>query len=261
MLLAFDLDNTLITRENRLPDGLKRAILSAHEAGHAVTVLTGRTKASALPFIDALGVVGPFSVNHGALVVGEGGETLQQTTLPSREVEGLLERYASLAGLEYSCVVGDTLYVEDPTDPRWSWAHTLDQRIVPFGRYDGSDADKVVFSCPGDGARIHEEIAEAHPELVLYLWEDGFLEITGENGHKGAALELISRTLGISQEDTIAFGDGVNDITMVQWAGRGIAVGPFAHPEVLRAADEHIPSPEEGGVAHWLEEHLLGVRA
>ena len=65
--------------------------------------------------------------------------------------------------------------------------------------------------------------------------------------------------MGIPQEDTIAFGDGVNDITTVRWAGRGIAVGPFAHPEVLAAADEHIPSPEEGGVAHWLEEHLLGV--
>ena len=259
MLLAFDLDNTIITQDNRLPRSIHRAIQASREAGHAVTVLTGRTEASALPFLEELGVTELYSVNHGALVVGPGGETLQRAVIDAGRVGVLLETYSEAPGLEYSCVVGDTLYVRDPDDKRWNWAHTLDQRIAPFTRYEGEDADKIVFSCPDTGVGIYKEITERFPDLVLYLWEDHFLEITGANGHKGAALELIAERLGVLQRDTVAFGDGVNDVTMMQWAGHGVAVGPFVHPDVLAAADEHIPSPEEDGVAEWLEAHVLAV--
>ena len=86
------------------------------------------------------------------------------------------------------------------------------------------------------------------------------MEITGANGHKGAALALIAERLGVPQRDTVAFGDGVNDVTMMQWAGHGVAVGPFVHPDVLAAADEHIPSPEEDGVAEWLGANVLEVK-
>jgi hydroxymethylpyrimidine pyrophosphatase-like HAD family hydrolase len=62
--------------------------------------------------------------------------------------------------------------------------------------------------------------------------------------------------LGFEQKDTLAFGDGPNDVTMIQWAGTGIAVGEAYH-EVLDAAAEHIARPEELGVARWLEQNLL----
>ena len=260
MLLAFDLDNTIITQDNRLPKAIHRAISASREAGHFVTVLTGRTQASALPFLEVLGVTGLYSVNHGALVVGPEGETLQRTFIDAERVGLLLEKYSEVPGLEYSCVVGDTLYVRDPSDERWNWAHTLDQRITSFTNYSGEDADKIVFSCPDTGVGIYKEITERFPDLVLYLWEDHFLEITGANGHKGAALALIAKRLGVPQRDTVAFGDGVNDVTMMQWAGHGVAVGPFVHPDVLTAADEHIPSPEEDGVAEWLGAHVLEVK-
>jgi HAD superfamily hydrolase (TIGR01484 family) len=68
MLLAFDLDNTVVTRSNEIPPRILAAIGAAKEAGHLVSVLTGRPQASALPFVQQLGG-GPYAVNHGALVV------------------------------------------------------------------------------------------------------------------------------------------------------------------------------------------------
>ena len=91
----------------------------------------------------------------------------------------------------------------------------------------------------------------------MYPWEEGYLEITGPNADKGSALELLAGKLGVVQKDIIAFGDGPNDTTMLAYAGRGIAVGPHAHPDTVAAADEHIASPEDLGVARWLEENLL----
>jgi Cof subfamily protein (haloacid dehalogenase superfamily) len=258
MLLAFDLDNTLVTHDQRLPKVIARAIGMAREAGHVVTVLTGRTRRSAQPFLEQLELSGPYSVNHGALVLGEGDAILRQSTITSKVVRALLERYQTTPQLEYSCIVDDVLYVKDPLDDRWHWAHTVGQRLTPFAEFASEVADKLVFSCPAShSARIHQEIRELHPDLLLYLWDNHFLEITGADAHKGAALELIANTLGFTRDETVAFGDGVNDVTMLEWAGHGVAVGPHAYPEVLAAAAEHIAPPEEHGVARWLEQNLL----
>ncbi|HEX7022199.1 MAG TPA: HAD family hydrolase [Trueperaceae bacterium] len=260
MLLAFDLDNTLITHDHVLPAGIQQALAKARQLGHCVTVLTGRTRASTLPILEQLGLKGPYSVNHGALVVSEDGEILHQAVIPATQAQVILERYGTAAWLEPSCVVGETLFVRDPLDERWNWAHTLDQRVMPLERYAGEDADKIVFSCSAHAQRTYREITAEFPELVLYLWANLFLEMTGAGGHKGAALQRIAAVLGIAREDTVAFGDGVNDVSMLEWAGRAVAVGPHAYPEVLAVADEHIAAPEEDGVARWLEENVLAVR-
>jgi len=257
MLLAFDLDKTIVTQSYELRDDIVTTIAAARQAGHQVTVLTGRTHASARPYLRRLGVHGPYSVNHGAQVFDTAGALIHQATIPEPYVRELLERYGQRLDLESSCVVNDTLYARCPTDPRWAWAHTVDQQIAPLAHYRGGGADKVVFSVPDDGEVLHGEIAARFPELVLYLWEDHFLEVTGARAHKGAALKLIAALLGVPQSETVAFGDGVNDVSMLQWAGYAVAVGAQAHPGVLATADEWVASPEEGGVARWLQTNVL----
>lgn len=254
MLLAFDLDNTIITADDRLPRDIADAIQKAKERGHTVCVLTGRPHSSAIDFIEQLGVT-HYSVNNGALVVG-GDETLSRITVSETHVSALAERYVGQPGLEYAFMLDDTIYVRNPEDERWTWAHTSNRNVQPFEAHTLKEVDKIVFATDGRGQEMLEEISQAHPELVLYLWGDGFLEVTGEGAHKGAALGRLSEVLGVAQSDTVAFGDGVNDVTMLEWAGRSVAVG-HAYDEVKEVADEHIPSPEEGGVARWLEYNLL----
>lgn len=125
MLLAFDLDNTVVTRGNEIPDPIVRAVAAARRAGHLVTVLTGRPKASTLPFLDTLGVAGPYAVNHGAIVFGEDDAVLSRSLIAAPVVDRLVHRYGVDEGLEYAFMFDDDIYVRDPEDPRWSWAHTL----------------------------------------------------------------------------------------------------------------------------------------
>lgn len=256
MLLAFDLDSTLVTTDHRLPEAIRQAIFAARERGHHITVLTGRTEASARQYLDLLKVSGPYSTNHGASVADGKGRLMQHCVLTGDTVRSLLKRYQGVPGLEFSCSVGDRLYVRDPEDARWTWAHTLNHELLPIDAYEGEGAEKVVFSCERGAGGMHRELSDLHPQLMYYLWEDAFLEVTAGDAHKGAALKLIAQSLGYSREETVAFGDGINDVTMLAWAGRGVAVG-FAHPEVMAVADEHILEPEANGVARWLKDVLL----
>lgn len=265
MLFAFDLDKTLITNDFTLPAGTRAAIQQVRDAGHLVTVLTGRPHAAALPFLTELGVRGHYSVNHGALVYGLDGSVMRQRRIPAATVRSFLAGYDDAPDVSYACIVDDVLYVRDPDHDRWSWAHAESRTVAPLELTDSRDTDKIVFLA-GAGEKVtgndprsqlERDIRMRLPDAITYLWEDGFLEVTGPESDKGRALELIAETLGVAREDTIAFGDGLNDVTMLAWAGYSVAVGPHVHGDALAQADEHVPSPEEGGVAAWLHEHYL----
>lgn len=257
MLLAFDLDNTVVTLDHRLPDEIVTAIEGARRAGHLVTVLTGRPRSSAAEFVERLGVApGPYAVNHGVLVFGPDGEVIRHRRMRGEEVHAILSPPLLPVGVPFSCIVDDDLFVDDPADLRWSWAHTANRRVVRYAPELVREADKIVFGGNGESAAIQARVRDAF-SLTTYLWGDGFLEITAEDADKGAALELIAATLGVPREETVAFGDGANDATMLAWAGHGVAVGPYATPEIVALADEHIAAPEELGVARWLD-GLLG---
>jgi Cof subfamily protein (haloacid dehalogenase superfamily) len=260
-LLAFDLDRTLLTEDYLLPQRIESAIREARRCGHLVTVLTGRPRAAALSYLEQLEIDGPYSVNHGAMVYGGDGELIHRSRLMGSTVADVLGPYLTLADLDFSCVADDVLYVRDPDDDRWAWAHTINRMVKRFDPSQALDADKVVFAADPRTVEIEQEILARLPGLVTYLWGDGYLEITGPDADKGGALRKIAELLRIPREATVAFGDGLNDVSMVSWAGHGVAVGSYAHPDVVAGAAERIDSPEDGGVATWIEDNLIGSAA
>lgn len=257
MLLAFDLDNTIVRQDYVLPNEIVNAIKRAKSQGHLVSVLTGRPLVAMTDYLNLLDVTEFYSANHGAHVVGRGGELRRKSFLDAEVVGNVLAPYTSHQDIEFSCIVGDILYVKDPDHERWNWAHTASRKVQRFTPDLQLAADKIVFTTNGLGQDILSFVTEAYPELVTYPWDNGYLEVTGQNSDKGSALQLIAADLDVAQTEVIAFGDGPNDVSMLEWAGTGIAVGPQAHPDVRAAADEHIDSPEKLGVMKWLEENLL----
>lgn len=256
MLLAFDLDNTLVTVDHDLPHATIDAVAEARGAGHAVTVLTGRPEFAARPFVSCLGVEpGPFSVNHGATVFGADGARARERRLAREHVRAILASGYAPAGVPFSCVADDALYVDDPEDPRWTWAHTQNRNVLPFDAAAVEDVHKIVFGADGQAKAFERRLRRDHP-VDTYLWGDGNLEITARHADKGSALQLITELLGASREETVAFGDGLNDVAMLRWAGHGVSVGPYAPPEVRRSAQEHVEGPESLGVAAWLRANL-----
>lgn len=257
VLLAFDLDKTLLTDDYRLPDETLAAVRAARQRGHIVTVLTGRPLRAAKAFLDLLEIEVPHAVNHGSYVRNGQGEALRRMRLATAQVDALLEEHLDDATVEFSCVVDDVLYVRDPANERWDWVHAESRAVTRFQVGLGLAADKVVFHGTGRTPALDGWVARRHPDLLRYLWGDGYLEIVPQGGDKGSALEYIAGLLGVPRDQVVAFGDGLNDVTMLGWAGHAVAVGPDVHPDALAAADEHVDSPELGGVAAWLERNAL----
>ena len=79
-----------------------------------------------------------------------------------------------------------------------------------------------------------------------------FLEFASPDVTKGSGLGFVAEHLGFTRERTVAFGDGENDVELLEWAGFGVAVAN-AHPRVLAVADWVCPSAAEEGVAQVME--------
>ena len=257
MLLAFDLDKTVVTDDYRLPTDIAQAIGAARDAGHFVTVLTGRPLVAARQYLTQLGIDQPHSVNHGSTILDGDGSLIARKHLEPEDLASMLSDRLGDPELEFSCVVGETIYVRDPAHERWTFAHAQGRVVTRYTNDLTLDADKLVFHSNGRSDWLDAQLADSHPHLLRYLWGDGYLELVPENGDKGSAIKLIAERLGVERHDVVAFGDGLNDLTMIEWAGRSVAVGDDVYPAVRAAAHEHIASPEQGGVARWIEENIL----
>lgn len=107
-----------------------------------------------------------------------------------------------------------------------------------------------------DSTGLLETVSELLDDTVVLTTSSPlFLEISAAGVHKGAALQWLSGELGTEPDEVIAFGDMPNDIPMLTWAGRGVAMGN-AHAPVKAIADEVTAANLEDGVALVLERIL-----
>ncbi len=257
-LLAFDLDGTVVTRAAEIPETIRTSIKRAEDAGHIVTVITGREETAARRFVDQLEVRVPYGTAQGARVAHRDGRVLHESRLTGEIVTKLV----GLAGEKpvFFIATGTHFFVPQPEHEGWDWARAEGHNVTDFTRYEAHPAFKVMFVAnPKEDKALeslHAHFLTHHPDLSYYPWEGKYLEVTASDAHKGEALKRIAADLSIPREDVIAFGDGLNDLSMLTWAGYGVAVGEFeAHHAGV--GDETILTPEEGGVAAWLEANLL----
>ena len=104
-------------------------------------------------------------------------------------------------------------------------------------------------------ARQLRLLPELFPELAVTSSVRNNIELNLASANKGAALEALCRHLGVAMEETVAFGDGTNDLTMLRAAGLGVAMGNAA-PELKAAADMVTDDNEQAGVARVINEIL-----
>jgi Cof subfamily protein (haloacid dehalogenase superfamily) len=249
-LLSFDLDGTIVPDGKIIPEPIRDAIRKAREAGYLVTVITGRTETSARPFLDILELETPYGTAQGARVQNADGSVLFEHKLEGLIAQKLVE-VSKMDG--FFVATGEKFYVLDPNHERWHWAHNEGHHVTAWSKYQNESVYKIVFDSASNG--LQQKLEQHHQDLMFYPWGNQYLEVTRGGATKGTALALIAKTLGIQQENTIAFGDGGNDQAMLEWAGRSIVVD--GGDLTLEREHERIPRPAEFGVATWIEQNLL----
>src|SRR5207253_7373645 len=197
---------------------------------------------------------------QGAAVVDAEGTWLLHVTI---DVELAKEAIAALEaeGFEPNVYVDDELYVSRLTEHAEAYAsfQGLDIHVVGDVRaWLDRPPTKVV--CVGDSdvldgveVRMKEVFAN---RLTISKSLPYFLELTALGITKAAGLDFLAGRIGFTPEQTIAFGDGENDVELVAWGGYGVAV-ENAHERVKRVADWVCPPAADEGVAAVLDA-LLG---
>ena len=233
------------------------ALRAARAAGIHVVIATGRMYRSVRPYAEAVGIVDPLVCYQGAAVVDRvSGEWLLHEPIPlalAREAIGAVQD----EGFALNCYVDDELYVAAITEHARAYA---DFQSIPLhevtdllGWIERPPTKLVVVDDPAALDALRPRL-EARFGGRLYIAKSlpYFLELASPAISKGSGLAFVAEHVGFAAERTIAFGDGENDLELLDWAGFGIAVAN-ADDQLKARADWICRSAEEEGVAQVLE--------
>ena len=212
------------------------------------------------PYALEAGLDDPVVCYQGAVVAEpRSGRWLRHVPIP---VELAREAIAAVheEGFGLNCYVDDDLYVAELTDEARRYAEFQHLSVHPVGDLlawlDRPPTKLVVIDEPEvlDGL---ESRLKARFDGRLYISKSlpQFLELASPEVTKASGLDFLAPRVGFSRERTVAFGDGENDVELLQWTGYGVAVAN-AHDRVLAAADLVCPSVDEEGVAQVIEAFL-----
>ncbi len=225
-----------------------------------VVVVTGRMFRSVRPYLLDAGLHAPVVCYQGAVVADPvSGDWLRHEPIPlelAREAIAVIDE----TGYALNCYVDDDLVVSKITPANRAYADFQQLPITEVGPLldwlDRPPTKLVVVDEPAVLDAFELDV-KAHFGDRLYISKSlpYFLEFASPLVTKGAGLQFLAEHLGFDAQETIAFGDGENDVELLEWAGYGVAVAN-AHERVLAVADLVCPPVGEEGVAQVVEAFL-----
>ena len=258
-MFACDLDRTLIAEDGVLHPRTLNAIGRVRATGTRVLIVTGRMFRSARPYLEQAGIDDPVVCYQGAVVAEAGGRFLRHEPIP---LDLAKETIAAVEAEDFqlNCYVDDQLYVARVTAAARAYADFQSLTINVVGDLDRwLDRPPTKLVAVGEPKALDrlEERMKAAFDARLYISKSlpFFLEFASPEVTKASGLAFLAEHLGFSKEGTVAFGDGENDVELLQWTAYGVAVAN-AHERVLAVADFVCPSVHEEGVAQVLEAFL-----
>lgn len=270
-LLAFDYDGTAAV-DGALPTTrVRAAIADAQAAGVHVILATGRPYASASRYAAALALTAPVICFQGGMVKELTGDraTLLVEPLPAEPCHEVLA-FAEEHGLDLTLYSEDALYYVLRRYPDEFYDRWFGLPLQPADSFAaacrqitarGQHALKGLFI--GEPAANDELLKELQARftgrLSVVRSHSLFVEVLSPSASKGHALAFLADRLGVARAETVAVGDSGNDISMIQWAGLGIAMGN-ATPDVQAAADWVAPPIDDDGLAAVIEQFVLQDR-
>jgi Cof subfamily protein (haloacid dehalogenase superfamily) len=220
-------------------------------AGISVVACTGRPFPGAVPWAKRIGLDGPIICYQGAQVRTLSGEMLLDQGI-EHDLAMEVIRFARERNLHIQAYSDDRLLVERDRPEAHEYANHAGMEINVVGDLDkamGPTTPKLVI------VASRQTLEGLLPE-VRRRWEGRlnaatsmptYLEFTSVVSDKANALAFLCKRMGIPQGQSAGVGDGRNDVSMIAWAGLGIAV-EGSEPEVIAAADRTIPGPGHGGI-------------
>ncbi len=266
-LVATDVDGTLLDPTEQISERTRAVVHRVVAAGVPFVLVTGRPARWIPPIVELLGHAGPAVCANGAVLYDAATDQVSYTvTLDPMQLRDAAEVIATalpgaklaveLPGASAAMNGADQFLAEPGYTHPWPGADSADApRDVLLGR----PAIKLLVRQPNASSDL---MAAAVRELlgagsgarldVTYSTGYGLIEVSAPGVTKGTGLARLAGQLGVAPAEVLALGDMPNDLSMLRWAGHGVAMAN-AHPAVLEAADEIPAGNSEDGLAVILE--------
>ncbi|MCI3919541.1 Cof-type HAD-IIB family hydrolase [Paenibacillus sp. TRM 82003] len=252
-LVAFDIDGTLRDRDG-MPASTKTAIRRLKEEGVQLALCTGRSEYEVRDLQEELGI--DWTVTCNGSHVGFRGETVQGTAFP----DSLVREWLTIAERE-----GHTLLLYSATNiflnredaPLFRKAQGeigfLEPTLLQPGDAPPESFQVIVFCDASDEAKYSSASAES---VYIHRWRPWAVDFNPAGMNKAVGLRRLIEHLKLSPSETAAFGDGMNDLEMLELAGVAIAMGNGC--EEAKAAADHVTKPlHEDGIAHAVDAWIV----
>jgi len=260
-LIAADIDGTLVNSKREITPKTKEKIHEAIERGVIFTICSGRPVQGVQLITKQLEADIPVITYNGAMVItGESRKIIYSCTM-RREDAIQVEKLGRERNTTIAVWADNQLYV-----------NRMDERAAKYSELSGTPPIKYenIEELIGKGInkilwydeveRINEFQKELQGKLSstvnFHTSQLFFLEFVDVNASKAIALEKLGEYYGIKREEMIAIGDGFNDLSMIEYAGLGVAM-ENAPSEIKEAADFVTLSNEDDGVAYVIEKFIL----
>lgn len=272
--IALDLDGTLLNSERMISSRTKNTLIKAQQLGIKVMIASGRSANGLRPFAEELELHkygGLLISNNGAVVQDPNGQiTYLNDTIHIPAMQKLIQHarnYDTLTVLTdhdyiYATNVESAIIQTEngPLNVVEAESIDCDLEIIELEHFDNFDKpiSKMMVVSHEEYMQEHRDtiVAPVKEKISFEYTEPYFVEFMKKGTNKANGLEAALNVLNIPRENTIAFGDGENDLSIIQHAGIGVAMGN-ATENILQQSDFTTHSNDEDGIATFLEEKVL----
>ena len=268
-MIAIDIDGTLNNDNHHITPAVKKAIQTAVQQGIKIVLCTGRPMPGVWPYLQDLNLQGR---DDQYVISFNGG--LAQTTNGQIEAHYTIdfddyldwELFARQANVHAHMETAEDIYTANQDISRYSIVETyLANMRLHYRSMDQINAMRnhiticklMMLGDKEELDRVYQQIpARIQEKFHILRSEDFYIEYINKAASKGNALRNLGQRLGIQQNEIMALGNGGNDLSMIKYAGLGVAMGNSI-PQVLDLADVVTADNNHDGVAAAINKSVL----
>lgn len=264
-IVASDLDGTLLAPNHQLSDFTKLTLKKLHEQGYTFIFATGRHHVDVAGIRQIAGIPAYMITSNGARVHDQNDQLMYSQNVPQELVQQVIDIVRQDPNIFIHMYQNED-WLLDREDEMLAKFHS--ESGFSYKRFEADNAPsdgiaKVFFTHPEQDhehlVTFEQKLKETFGDKLNVAFSTPWcLEVMAAEVSKGHALDAVAKSLNLTLDNCVAFGDGMNDAEMLAMAGKGLIMGT-SHEKVMQALpnNEVIGSNADDAVAHYLEKHLL----
>lgn len=269
-MIAMDMDGTLLNSNKEISNYTKRVLNEAANRGIKLVICTGRIFTSARIYANLIGTAAPVVASNGAYIREKDKNEIIYSKTLHRDDTFKIIKIAKEMGFYPHIFTWNTIYSEKliySSKAYTKWNESLPDKdkvrieIVDdlseiIAAHESEILKVVVISEEGEKLRdLRKHISQNH-KVTIVSSLDNNIEIMSQGISKGNAVKILAEYFNIARDEVICIGDNENDLSMIQYAGLGVAM-KNSSDVLIEAADYITDGNDEDGVAKVIERFML----